>query len=523
MHTLSELLSDSDATLREPHLDPIIEDITIDPDKVRPGTLFIARTSWYEDTHLRLPDVLARQPAALIISQPTFAPSIPLQIPLAITPHEDPFLGLLSARFFDHPTRELRVYGVTGTNGKTSVTYLLEHLLTAAGERVAVMGTVDFRFGARRWIATNTTPDGIVLQRFARVVSDLGATALVLEISSHGLEIQRTAGLLVDVAGFTNLSRDHLDFHATFERYRAAKRHLFDRLLCRAHEAGKTVHAVACVDDGEGFAMLEAAPREATRVAVTTRGHERAHISAQILQTRGAAGLDFELHDEHGTHPGHLPLPGRHNLANATLALSMVACTHPEKQPELLVALEHFPGIPGRMQAVVPPGSHPCEVFVDYAHSPDAVERVLEALRTLEPGRETMVVLGCGGDRDPTKRAPMAKIAAAGADHVFLTSDNPRSEDPEAILDAMQLGLPPARDHVHRITDRRLAIERAVALARARGALLVIAGKGHERYQEIGGARYAFDDVEEARRALEGTEGRPLSRYEPPPAEPWLF
>lgn len=464
--------------------DAEVDHATLDVTEVRPGTLFCARRAWWGDTHAQLAEAAARGASALLVSR---REGLPPGLPYAVAEAEDPALGRVCDRLLGAPTLGLRVYGVTGTNGKTSVACLLTHVLATLGERPALMGTLGYRFEDTEIEASNTTPDALVIQRFASDAKARGATALVLEVSSHALALQRTAGVAFDSVGFTNLTRDHLDFHGTVEAYTAAKRRLFDEALREAAGRGKAPGAAACVDDPVGPAMLAAAPGPTLAVAA-----EGAPAPGRwVVRASGPPTLDGTtavLATPHGEARVRLPLIGPYNLKNAALAVAMTAPTHPGRHAEAWAALADFPGVPGRLERAAP------DVFVDYAHTPDAVSRALAAVRACTD-RPLTVVLGCGGDRDPGKRPLMAAAAAAGADHVVLTADNPRSEHPEAILDAMAAGLPPGAD-AERIPRR----DYAIAAALARDGVTVIAGKGHEAYQEVAGRRFRFDDRAEARR-----------------------
>jgi len=482
--------------------DPEITGATLSLADVRPGVLFVARRDWYGDTHTQVSAALAAGAAAALVSRPE---ALPAGAPGAFAEPEDPALGLLCARLFGDPTRGLRVYGVTGTKGKTTVAYLLEHLLRAVGERPAMMGTVVYRFEGSSLPASNTTPDALVLQQFAADARDRGATALVLEVSSHALQIGRVAGVAFDSVGLTNLGRDHLDFHGTAGAYADAKARLFGPCLEASRAAGKTPAAAICVgasgglemrarvapgvpvievfrSDEPGSAGAEHAPRVG-RLLVLADGKPRLDGTTAVLTARTARGGVERAVVE-------LPLIGDHNLENVGLAVAMVAATHPDRLAALWAALADFPGVPGRLERVAP------GAFVDYAHTPEAVHGTLAAVRA-RTALQLTVVLGCGGDRDRGKRPLMARAAVFGADRVILTSDNPRSEVPGAILDEMLAGLAPeATRRVLCLEDRSAAIAAALADSGA----VIVAGKGHERTQTVGTHVYHFDDREEVRR-----------------------
>ncbi|MCB0877679.1 MAG: UDP-N-acetylmuramoyl-L-alanyl-D-glutamate--2,6-diaminopimelate ligase, partial [Thermoleophilia bacterium] len=462
---------------------------------VGPGTLFMAREGWWVDSHDFLQDAIDAGASALVVTRPEAVPD-GCPVPVWRSYHEDRDLGLMADRFFDAPTEKLRVIGVTGTNGKTSVTWTIAHMLRELGERPALMGTVTYQFEHRTIVARNTTPDGLTIHRFAREVLDAGATALVMEVSSHGIELERIAGVAFDDVAFTNLTRDHLDFHKTFEAYRGAKRRLFTSVLAASSARGATCHAVSMVDDEEGRQMLDASYEGATKVPVSVHGGAVEHgVSVDIVERHGVDATTIVCAGRHV----RLPVFGDHNVANTALAAAVVACDDRFDVHAALESMRSFPGVPGRAERVAATREDEPVVLVDYAHSDDAVERIGAAVAAT--GLAPIIVLGCGGDRDATKRRPMADAALAHAAHCVFTSDNPRSEAPEAIVDAMTDGLSDEQlARVDVVVDRSAAIERAIALSEGRPVLLL--GKGHETYQELGGRRFHLDDREEARRAL---------------------
>ncbi len=475
--------------------DAQIADLATDSRLVGPGTLFMAREGWWVDSHDFLQDAIDAGAAALVVTRPDAVPE-GCPVPVWRSYHEDRDLGLMADRFFGAPTEKLRVIGVTGTNGKTSVTWTVAHMLRELGERPALMGTVTYQFEDRTIVARNTTPDGLTIHRFAREVLDAGATALVMEVSSHGIELERIAGVAFDDVAFTNLTRDHLDFHKTFEAYRAAKCRLFTTVLASSAARGAACHAVSMVDDEEGRRMLDDAFDAATKVPVSLRG------------LAGEAGVDVEVVERHGVdattivcagRTSRLPVFGDHNVANTALAAAVVACDIRFDVHKALETMGTFVGVPGRAERVAVSRDDEPTVLVDYAHSDDAVERIGAAVAASGPA--PIIVLGCGGDRDATKRRPMADAALAHAARCVFTSDNPRSEAPAAILEAMTDGLSDEQlARVEVVVDRSDAIARAIERADGRPVLLL--GKGHETYQELDGRRFHLDDREEARRAI---------------------
>jgi UDP-N-acetylmuramoyl-L-alanyl-D-glutamate--2,6-diaminopimelate ligase len=377
------------------------------------------------------------------------------------------------------PARALRVAGVTGTNGKTTTTQLLAAILEAAGVSTGIIGTLGARLGDERWPLENTTPLALELQALLAAMRERGARAVAMEVSSHALAQGRVADVPFAVAALTNLTRDHLDFHGDMETYAAAKRSLF----------AQTAHAVLNVDDAYGARW--AAELRAGGVPVTTYGFsEGAELRATDIAMR-ADGSTFSLDGLAFV----TRLPGRFNIENALAAIA-VARVLGAGDAQSARALAAFERVPGRMEHF---GRGGVEVLVDYAHTPDALERVLRATRETVHG-ELAVVFGCGGDRDRGKRPEMGRIATHFADRVYVTSDNPRSEDPEVIVDEILAGIAD-RARVYVELDRGLAIARAVAAARP-GDVVVVAGKGHETYQVVAAVTHRFDDREEVRRAL---------------------
>ena len=398
-------------------------------------------------------------------------------------------LGGLAAWVYGEPAEALTTIGVTGTNGKTTTVYLLEAGLRAAGRTTGLVGTIETRIGDDVLDSARTTPEAPDLQALLAVMAERGVSAVAMEVSSHALVMRRVDGTVYDVAVFTNLSEDHLDFHADLEDYYVAKAALFTPERSRA--------AVVDVDDEYGARLA----REATVpvVTVSTVGGEADwQVAAADIGPRGST---FELVGPGGARVAcSTRLPGDFNLANA--ALAVVALVRAGVEAEVAArGVAECPGVPGRMERVSADDDAVLGL-VDYAHSPDSLERLLATCRTLAGPHRVVVVVGAGGDRDPHKRPVMGEIAARDADLVVLTSDNPRSEDPLAILDAIRAGADRvAGGQVEVVPDRQAAIEHAVAAARP-GDVVVVAGKGHERGQEVDGVVHPFDDRDVLRAAL---------------------
>jgi UDP-N-acetylmuramoyl-L-alanyl-D-glutamate--2,6-diaminopimelate ligase len=445
---------------------------------VVPGSLFFCVPGFRADGHDFAPDAVARGAVALVCQRP-----LGLGVPEVIVDDVRAAMGPAAARFYGDPTRELEVVGVTGTNGKTTTAFLLRHVLEAGGRQTGLLGTVKRVVGGVEEEVERTTPEAIDLQATFRAMLDKGDRACAMEVSSHALELGRVAGIRFACRVFTNLTQDHLDFHETMEAYFTAKRRLFE-------EPGL---AVVNLDDEYGRRI--AAEVEAVTFGVDTDADYRAR------------GIDFDLMGSRfvcETPDGELelesPLPGLFNVQNV---LGAVAAARSLGVPgeTIAAALPSFGRVPGRFEPV--DEGQDFGVLVDYAHTPEALENVLLAAREVTRGR-LHVVFGAGGDRDRGKRPLMGAAARRLADRVLVTSDNPRSEDPEAILDAIMEGAGPDAE---RETDRRRAIARAIDTAEP-GDIVVIAGKGHEQGQEFeNGRKEPFDDVSEARSALRARLG----------------
>ena len=401
-----------------------------------------------------------------------------------------------AARFHGHPSRSLLTVGITGTSGKTSTSYFVDAVLRAAGHRVARFGTIDYRIGGEVLPAEQTTPEAALLQALLRRAVDAGCTAAVMEVSSHALELRRVGEVEYDVGIFTNLSRDHLNFHPDMESYRAAKAMLFAAL----GNGGKDGLAIANCDDPEWRAVVGDHPVGAPVELVRFGFGDDADVAARSLQA-SLCGLRFEVRDASGVTPVRLPQLGDYNVYNslAAFALGVRLGMEPRRVAEALANAE---SVPGRFELVAE--GHAFAVVVDYAHKPAALEGLLAGARRLGPNR-LITVFGCGGDRDRGKRPLMGRIAAEASDLVVVTSDNPRTEDPQAIVDEVLAGSrqsdPDLDRHIVEV-DRAKAIRVAIESARA-GDMVVIAGKGHEPYQLVGSERLSFDDRLHARQALD--------------------
>ncbi len=468
-----------------------VADLETDSRQVKPGSLFFCLQGHTVDGHAYAGQAAERGACALVVSR-----ELEISLPQLVVPDTRLALAVLADYFYGHPSRQLRPIGVTGTNGKTTTTYLMEKIWADAGVAAGVIGTIETRYGGRSFPMSGTTPDVLELQRIFKSMVDAGTQRCAMEVSSHALEQGRVKGTRFRAAVFTNLTQDHLDYHGTMEAYEAAKGLFFSRLgNDYGTDPSERSYAVLNADDEASgrFAKLTAAE-------VITYGIDReADLRAKDVRIT-ARGTEFTLLSPQGERKVRLRLLGKFNVYNALAAL---AAAYGEGISLDLAAcsLENVPGVPGRAEAV--DEGQPFAVVVDYAHTPDGLENILRTVRELASGR-VICVFGCGGDRDRTKRPKMGKIAERLADVLLVTSDNPRTEDPLAILKDIEAGLKEAgtpEDRYALLPDRREAIEKAVEMASA-GDVVLIAGKGHETYQIIGGVTHDFDDRLVARAAL---------------------
>jgi UDP-N-acetylmuramoyl-L-alanyl-D-glutamate--2,6-diaminopimelate ligase len=471
-----------------------VTSVTSDSRSVAPGSLFVALRGLKADGTAFARDAIARGASAVVSESAAPADAA---VPWLQVADARLALAALAAAFFGHPSDRLALVGITGTNGKTTTSYLLASIFEAAGVRCGRIGTVGYHDGRREVEATRTTPEAPELQRMLADMLAAGCGACVMEVSSHALALRRADYLHFSAAIFSNLTRDHLDFHRNMEDYFAAKRRLFELL-----PPGGI--GVINADDRRGAALTAIAPRPVTYAldAPADVRPGRLHLSLE--------GLAFEVRTPRGPLSLRSPLVGRPNAYNilAAVAAAMALDLPFNAIAQGVAALAH---VPGRFQ-VVSDANDDVRVVVDYAHTDDALKNLLETARPLA-GARVITVFGCGGDRDTSKRPLMGAVAARLSDLVVITSDNPRSEDPQQIIEEIKRGIVMPADRVPKgqagpkatpflaIVDRKAAIERAIQEAGA-GDLVLVAGKGHEKYQEIGGRVLPFDDVEVARGAL---------------------
>jgi UDP-N-acetylmuramoyl-L-alanyl-D-glutamate--2,6-diaminopimelate ligase len=464
-----------------------ITELVEDSRHARGGCLFVARAGSKSDGRRFIADAILRGAVAVLSDDPA---SVPPSVAALICSDVQAASARLAERFFGRPTRELTVVGITGTNGKTTTAYLVRHLLNHGGMRCGLIGTVQIDDGALVRTAELTTPPAIDLSRLMRSMVANGCRACVMEASSHALHQKRTAGLEFRIGVFTNLTGDHLDYHGTMEAYLDAKAILLESLPADGV-------AVVNVDDAAGESLGR---RTAAAVMTCSVRHRNALCHARVGRQLLTC-VEASFHGPWGSFDCRLPLLGRHNAANALEAVAVGHALGLDRET-LREGIATCAAPPGRLEPVTK-AEHDFAVLVDYAHTDDALENVLRSLRPILPsGAKLRVVFGCGGDRDRTKRPRMARAACAHADDVIITSDNPRTEDPQSIIDEICAGVPSEwSDRALRIADRTRAIYAAVDRAEA-GDILLIAGKGHEDYQIVGTTRHPFDDRRIAAAAL---------------------
>ena len=481
----------------------IIRGIRYDSRQISPGDLFVALRGANSDGHHFIECAVQSGAAALLVEEMPEA-ALRAEVPAFVVPDCRRALAPLAEAFFGQPADELTLIGVTGTNGKTSTTYIVESILTQAGKRTGLVGTVEVRYAGEREVAVNTTPESLDLQRMLRSMVNAHVDATVMEVSSHGLELGRVSGCRFKVAAFTNLSQDHLDFHGSMDAYLASKSRLF-----RDHLAPNAT-AVINIDDSASEKMIDIARETGAQILTVGRGEDSQADLRLISSEVGLNGTQALLEDQAGRIEIELPLLGDFNLENLLVAVGIARALGIDSET-IARGVALCPQVPGRMERVVGTGISEPTVLVDYAHTPDAVDKLLSAVRPLCKGR-LIAVFGCGGDRDRAKRPLMAQAVTRHADIAIATSDNPRTEDPASILLDVEAGLAglvkvdadrlfSSNGQFAAMLDRRQAIETAILGADPTDTV-VLAGKGHEDYQIIGREKFPFDDRLEARRVL---------------------
>lgn len=461
-----------------------VNGLKMDSRKVGNGDLFICIKGFTVDGHKYARQAEENGAVAVVSEQ-----ELDLSIPVIIVQDTLKGLALLSNKFYDYPTQKLNVIGVTGTNGKTSVTYLMESIFQAENRKTGLIGTIQMKIGEERFTVDNTTPDALFLQKNFHKMVERKTDTVVMEVSSHALDLGRVYGCDFDIAIFTNLSQDHLDYHSSMEEYLRAKSMLFAQ-LGNSYDDSKPKFAVLNVDDH----YYEQLAKSTAQPVVTYGIEQEADVYASEI-TLEANGVSFWLHTFGEKIFVNSTLVGKFSVYNMLAAAAAARCAGVSLSV-IQQALENTEGVSGRFEPVN--NGQEFGVIVDYAHTPDSLENVLQTIRSFVKGK-LITVVGCGGDRDRMKRPLMTKAALHYSDHVIITADNPRTEDPTAIAEDMIKGV--AGNHFEILIDRRNAIYKAVQLAEAEDVVL-IAGKGHETYQIIGNDILDFDDRKVAEEAI---------------------
>ncbi|MFD2628292.1 UDP-N-acetylmuramoyl-L-alanyl-D-glutamate--2,6-diaminopimelate ligase [Oceanobacillus kapialis] len=463
-----------------------IASVDMDSRKVIPNSLFVCISGYTQDGHDYVEQAVANGASAIVAERP-----IKANVPVVVVSDTARVLAMLADRFYGYPTKALPLIGVTGTNGKTTVTYLLETIFNKDQKKTGVIGTIQMKIGDDTFPVNNTTPDSLNLQRSFRHMLEHDVEQAIMEVSSHALDMGRVYGCDFDVAIFTNLSQDHLDYHKDIDDYLRAKSLLFSQ-LGNTYAKHQPKFAVLNEDDPASTVLK----RSTAQPVLTYSCKKDADVMATDIKL-DAGGTTFTLVTPIGSISINSKLIGMFNVYNM-LAASTAAIAKQVPLATIKEALDSITGVNGRFEPVDEKQNY--AVIVDYAHTPDSLENVLQTIKEFAE-RKVYVVVGCGGDRDRTKRPLMAGIALQYADRAIFTSDNPRTEDPAKILDDMTKGLSVSKDNYEIISDRKEAIQFAVEQAEENDIIL-IAGKGHETYQQIGHVKHDFDDREVARNAI---------------------
>lgn len=460
-----------------------IDKMTIDSRKAGEGVLFIAMVGMSVDGHKFIPSAYEKGTRA-VVTEHTID-NIPEDMTVIQVDNARDALAVMAGNFYNYPSRQLNMIGVTGTNGKTSTTYFIESVLSYIKRKTAVIGTVEIRIGGQKReidFATSTTPDTIELNQMLRIMADEGCDDVVMEVSSHSLELKKVKGIDFKVGVFTNLTQDHLDFHKTMDNYCAAKAKLFK--MCQ--------QGVVNADDKWADKIIKDAACNIITYSIDKPSDLQAkdieYLMDRVHFTVNIKGEDVRF---------ELKVPGRFSVYNALSAIGAMLAMGVSVE-DIKAGINNIKGVPGRIQNI--PNDKGFNVIVDYAHTPDGLENIINSVREFTKGR-VITVFGCGGDRDRTKRPVMGKIVAELSDIAVVTSDNPRSEKPEDILAEIETGVKPVTDKYEMIVDRKEAIKRAVEIAE-KGDSVIIAGKGHENYQILGDKTIHFDDAEVAKEIL---------------------
>ncbi len=476
-----------------------VKDVEYDSRLVKKGSLFICVKGPQDDGHLFIEQALDNGAVAIVVSQEfidtvsnnkdykkSFDRIKEDKIPIISVKDPVSAVSKMSAQFYDHPSRSLNVIGVTGTNGKTSTVFMIESIMNDSGMRTGIIGTILYRYGGREIREIEyTTPKSLYLQRIMSDMVNDKVTHLAMEVSSHGIELGRVWDIDFDVAIFTHLTRDHMEFHKDMDDYFNAKKKLFTDILPRSTKKNKT--AIINIDCPYGRKLIEFV-RLLKDIKIITYGFSKEADIQVVSYDFNDHGSVFKLQDSGSVYEYELPLIGKHNIYNALAAITSTVKVYGVDHKVAKTSLSKAAVIPGRLERVLK--GH--NIFVDYAHTDDALNNVLSALRNTFPDKKIITVFGCGGDRDKGKRPKMGKVVSDLSDYAIVTSDNPRHEDPNKIIESITAGMRPNIYEV--IVDRRSAIKKAVEMMNKSNDVLLIAGKGHEAYQQIGDSKHEFDD-----------------------------
>lgn len=480
---LKDIMSGVDIKVINGNTDININSMTIDSRKAGEGVLFVAMVGMTVDGHKFIPSAYDKGSKAVLIEHPI--DNIPDDLTVIQVDNARDALAVMAGNFYNHPSKSLNMIGVTGTNGKTSTTYFIESVLSHINRKTAVIGTVEIRIGGKKReidFATSTTPDTIELNQMLRIMADESCDDVVMEVSSHSLELKKVKGIDFNVGVFTNLTQDHLDFHKTMENYCKAKAKLFK--MCH--------YGVINADDPWADKIAEGATCDIMTYSIDKQSDLQAkdieYLMDRVHFTVNINGSDVRF---------ELKVPGRFSVYNALAAIGAMLSMGIDVE-NIKEGINNIKGVPGRIQNI--PNDKGFNVIVDYAHTPDGLENIINAVREFTKGR-IITVFGCGGDRDRTKRPIMGKIVAELSDIAVVTSDNPRSEEPNSILKEIEVGVKPITDNYEMIVDRKEAIKKAIQMAQ-KGDSVIIAGKGHENYQILGDKTIHFDDAEVAKEIL---------------------
>lgn len=498
---LQDILSVCSYAQVEGEADQTVTDITADSRAVQKGSLFICLEGAHVDGHRFAAAAAEKGAVAVIASKPL---SLPAGIAVIYVKDTRKAMEQVTPYFYEYPAGKMRMIAVTGTNGKTTTSHITAHILHHAGYKTGIIGTIHVMIGDHEYPTHNTTPDVVDLEKMLYSMVEAGITHVCMEVSSHALAMGRVEGIEFDNVSFTNLTEDHLDYHKTMDNYAAAKAILFKKASAPGQKKGnKSAHINIDVPYAD---VMEAAVKDRSVCPVYTYSIDQpSDLKASHIEFNTSSS-EFSVEYQGKAYPVHTHLAGRFNVYNVLAAMS-AALSEGIPMEEVITALSDFHSVPGRFELI--DEGQPFTVVVDYAHTPDGLENILKTAQEIKRGR-IISVFGCGGDRDKLKRPIMGRIGARYSDVVIVTSDNPRTEDPDVIVSEVAAGVKEIAEkkpsfHYEILVNRREAIRRAIALAKP-GDMVMIAGKGHENYQILKDRTIHFDDREEARKAIRGEE-----------------